>query len=454
VLLVLDAGPSPANELLEATASTAAIAKVTLPPAGVANVFISSTISTRALEALGVWSWILPNLPAADRVKTAEAAILGLLWMLTPYKVVRLVHAVRRPLLAPGFKAPAVHPRAYGSTQATLTDAAFELSEASTASVNVEAAWEDPVDDLSKPVPQLVKTSQHAFKLVVPDPLGLGPETQAMKVVAPARPFALYPGGGGAVHTIGDTKHHAISYTCTGISRFVEFFRKSSTEVFSSAGPVTVDPLGLDPNEVVVTYQSTVLEPKTDYTVDAKNGTIAVTNSDYWGKSLELTWVPADTETGKARVVQVLSSARPAAPKVAKVSPAWSVSGVGGSLASGGISYSRTGGYLRVYLERPWFSSGAGERLGVVSLPPGEGSFYGGLTAGQEAQLVTTMGLDPISASSGNGSYPLSPASFTGTVPVPVVPYRPAYSSPPRLRLVEDSGPGAPELSIWPFEVH
>ncbi|HTV11954.1 MAG TPA: hypothetical protein VME20_08825 [Acidimicrobiales bacterium] len=453
-LLVLEAGPSPSNELLQATASTAALVKVTLPPASVANIFISSTISAPALGTLGVWSWILPNLPAADRVKTTEAAILGLLWMLTPYKVVRLVHAVRVPLLAPALRAPVVHPRAYGSAQATITDAAYELSEPSTASVNVEAAWVDPVDDLSKPGPQLVKTSQHAFKLVVPDPLGLGPEAQAMKVVAPARPFALYPGGGGAVHTIGDTKHHAISYTCTGISRFVEFFRTSATKVFSSASPLTIDPLGLDPNEVVVAYQSTVLETKTDYTLDAKNGTIAVTNSHYWGKSLDLTWVPADTATGKAHVVQVLSSARPAAPKVAKVTPAWSVSGVGGSLASGGISYARTGGYLRVYLERPWFSSGVDERLGVVSSPPGEGSFYAGLSVAQQAQWVTTMGLDPVSVSSGNGSYPLSPSSFTGTVPVPVVPYRPAYSSPPRLQLVENSGPGAPVVSIWPFEVH
>ncbi|HMK97069.1 MAG TPA: hypothetical protein VK425_05935 [Acidimicrobiales bacterium] len=454
LLLVLEAGTVSGNELLPATASTAAVAKLTLPPAGVANVFISSTISLPALETLGVWSWLLPNVPAPDRVKTAEAAVLGLLWMLTPYKVVRLVYAVRTPLLGPRFKLPVLHPRPYGSAQATLSDPEFVLSEPSTASVNVDASWVDPIDDLSKPGPVLVKTSQHAFKLAVPDPLALGPEAQAMKVVPPTLPFALYPGGGGAVHTIGDTKHHAISYTCTGTSRFVEFFRKTETQVFGSSSPVTIDPLGLDPNEVVLAYQSTVLLAKADYTVDAKNGTVSVTNSQYWGKSLDVTWVPADTATGPARVVQVLSSARPAAPKVVKVTPAWSVSGVGGSLASGGISYSRTGGFLRVYMERPWFSSGAQERLGVVASPAGEGSFYAGLTPAQQAQWVTTMGLDPISVSSGSGSYPLSPASFTGAVPVPLVPYRPAYSSPPRLRLVEDSGPGAPLLAIWPFEVH
>ncbi|HUB71072.1 MAG TPA: hypothetical protein VL984_11670, partial [Acidimicrobiales bacterium] len=454
VLLVLQDGAVQSNELVAGTASTAALAKVTLPPASVANILISSTLSAAALEDLGVWAWILDNLPAADRLKTAEAAVLGLLWMLTPYKVLRLVHAVRTPLLEPAFRLPILHTRAYGSTQATLSDPDFVLSEPSTASVNVEAAWTDPVDDLSNPGPVLVKTSQHAFKLTVPDPLPLGPETQAMKVVPPELPFALYPGGGGAVHTIGDTKHHAISYTCTGTSRFVEFFRRTGTEVFSSAAPVTVDPLGLDPNEVVLAYQSTVLAVNTDYTVDPKNGTVAVTNSNYWGKTLDITWAPSDTATGPARLVEVLSSARPAAPKVVKVTPAWAVSDVGGSLASGRISYSRTGGALRVYLQRPWFSSGAGERLGVVAVPPGEGSFYKGLTQAQIAQWVTTMGLDPISVSSGNGNYPLSPASFSGTVPVPAVPYRPKYTSPPLLHLVEDPGPGAPELAIWPYEVH
>lgn len=457
VLLLLGAGALPTNELVPATSSTAAVAKVTLPPAYVANVFISSTISLPALATLGVWSWILAVLPAAERKAVAARAIEGGLWMLTPFRVVRMVHAVRLPLEAPRFRAPVVKPRTYGSVQATLTDASFLVSEISTASVDVEATWTDPVDNLANPGPTTVTTAQHAFKLIVPDPEPLGPFAQPMKVIAPPTVFALSPGGSGAVHTIGDTKHHDVSYTCTGTSRFVEFFRQTVTQTFTSA-PFTVDLLGLDEREVVITDKAVnppyVLRQGVDYKVDAKAGQVTILASKYQGVPLDVTWAPTDTLTGAGHRVQVLSSARPAAPKVAKVTPAWSVSGVGGSLASGGLTYSRKGGYLRVYLERPWFSSGADELLGVVAVPPGSGTFYAGLSAADQAQWTTTMGLDPISLSSGTQGYPVSPSSFTGTVKIPPVPYRPEYSSPPSLKLVEDAGPSAPHLDIWPFEVH
>jgi hypothetical protein len=67
--------------------------------------------------------------------------------MLTPYRLIRLVHAVRQPLRAPHFVGPIVEGRPYGSTQATIIDGAFVVDERSTANVDVEATWTDPVDD-------------------------------------------------------------------------------------------------------------------------------------------------------------------------------------------------------------------------------------------------------------------------------------------------------------------
>ena len=93
---------------------------MTLPPAGMAIIYVSSTLSLPALETLGVWSWLLEAAPAAERANLTKAALAGLLWMLTPYRVLRLVHAVRKPLEAPAFRAPVVEPRAYGAVQATF----------------------------------------------------------------------------------------------------------------------------------------------------------------------------------------------------------------------------------------------------------------------------------------------------------------------------------------------
>ncbi|MCX7597622.1 MAG: hypothetical protein N2512_01955, partial [Armatimonadetes bacterium] len=71
------------------------------------------------------------------------------------------------------------------------------------------------------------------------------------------------------------------------------------------------------------------------------------------------------TRASAVREIDVLSSARPAAPKVLYVIPAFGWTETSGGPA-GPISRTREGGWLRVYLERPWFSSGDGELLGVV----------------------------------------------------------------------------------------
>ncbi len=69
------------------------------------------------------------------------------------------------------------------------------------------------------------------------------------------------------------------------------------------------------------------------------------------------------TRTSPVKTVDVLSTARPAAPNQLYSVPAfgWSSSVQGKTTES-----TRAGGWLRVYLDRPWFSSGDGELLGVV----------------------------------------------------------------------------------------
>lgn len=67
--------------------------------------------------------------------------------------------------------------------------------------------------------------------------------------------------------------------------------------------------------------------------------------------------------TGPEVTLQILSTARPEAPKVRYIIPTfqWVI-----EKSEGEIKQKRLGGGLRIYLERPWFSSGAGELLGVV----------------------------------------------------------------------------------------
>jgi hypothetical protein len=68
---------------------------------------------------------------------------------------------------------------------------------------------------------------------------------------------------------------------------------------------------------------------------------------------------------GSSTTIDVLSSARPLAPTVAYCVPSFSWSPSAPSTVKSVSSRSRRGG-IRIYLERPWYSSGQGERLGVV----------------------------------------------------------------------------------------
>jgi len=94
--------------------------------------------------------------------------------------------------------------------------------------------------------------------------------------------------------------------------------------------------------------------------------------------------------------INILNSARPAAPKPLYVIPTfgWQPSVEGTWTVS-----KRSGGGLRVYLERPWFSSGEGELLGAVlweCSPPPHADFSGFEVPEFLRTLVTQWGKDPI----------------------------------------------------------
>lgn len=106
-------------------------------------------------------------------------------------------------------------------------------------------------------------------------------------------------------HNFGDTKFHRVNYVPTAATRFREYFPDSITKV---------------PANVTV-------------------------------------------EGAPSAPVLILNSARPEAPKVLYVVPTFEwVESAG----AGVVKRTRKGGGLRVYLERPWYSSGDGELLGVV----------------------------------------------------------------------------------------
>ncbi|MGV7229656.1 MAG: hypothetical protein ACQ9IQ_13460, partial [Nitrospirales bacterium] len=114
------------------------------------------------------------------------------------------------------------------------------------------------------------------------------------------------------LHRFGDTKYRCVAYTAIGTSRYREYFRPMQDE------------------------EMDLLE----------NGKLP----------------PRWTRSSPAIMLDILNTAQPEAPKILYVIPTfkWESSPQG---------HKRVGGGLRVYLDRPWYSSGDGEQLAVVLYP-------------------------------------------------------------------------------------
>ncbi len=111
-------------------------------------------------------------------------------------------------------------------------------------------------------------------------------------------------------HEFGDTKHHLVTYRPVATTRFREYFHPD----------ITSDPANIQ--------------------FEGPDVTLSVPNS-----------------------------ARPAPPKVRYVVPTF---GWAESKTEKGETRTRRGGGLRIYLDRPWYSSGRGEKLAVVLPQPPE----------------------------------------------------------------------------------
>lgn len=218
--------------------------------------------------------------------------------------------------------------RTTGSVESGLVGA-VDVHGPSTEQVTAEATWTEFTDDLSRPVPQEAEVSGVGFTTVI------RPE-EDLAVLAGAVPADVtveVPGFGPvtvhrAVHRWGDTKHRRVTYRLRADTRYREYF----------------DPMP-DGGSVV-------------------------------GPDVELS---------------VPSSAPPAAPIVHSVLPLlrWDVGTEPEQPMA--VRRSRRPG-VRIYLERPWYSSGEGELLAVLVAP-------GGVDARAETH-VSQWGADPIWLSS------------------------------------------------------
>lgn len=371
--------------------------RVELGKGDVATVRLSSYLDPDQgdVDRMALLRWMEANEPASVAAFRQEVAA-GMHWMVTPYRTLTLVHAVRQPLLRPRFVSlsPA---RELRDTFVTLDDAAMELSRKSTSRLDLLATWNETIDSLASPGPVQTQGSARPFQFNVP------------LAASPAGETTLHVSGR---HEFHDTKYRRVSYAADATSRFAEYFAerkdKESLRAYRAvhlSAPVKDD--GIDwggvvegSEGVVAADGSTRYVRGTDYVMDYAKGTLTpLTSLD--GVRVNITFIapPIVRRTAAPVELDIPSTARPAAPKVLYLVPTFGWSG--GATKDGTLYTSeRRGGGLRAYLERPWFSSGDGELLGVV--------IWSGATPPPDSAkpFVSDWGLDPLYRSAATTAAP------------------------------------------------
>lgn len=333
---------------------------VSVPPGEQVHVALSSTLDPEDLALFGLWrshrasvvgrDWAHDQRAAAETL--TRAAVSGWTWWLTPSTDLRLVHAVPAPVRPPQLSALKVHLRPPGTALAAL-NGAVDLHGASTGTLVVRANWTDKVDDLNEPGPREIAKND----VVVDSPVGEAENTGILYLcdyLPWMAPSARTPADGSsagvlangtvglhrAIQTFADTRYRRVTYVPSGRTRYAEFFEPA---------------LLPDPND-----------PASAPLLD-----------------------------GPPVVVDVPSSTRPAAPVVLDTVPLlrWEEA-VEPAEPFAWRRVRRSG--MRVWLARPWYSSGDGETLGVI--------VTSGQRGGRQVPNAATSlwGADPIQHDGGN----------------------------------------------------
>ena len=320
---------------------------VALAKAEVARIPVSCFIGKDDLELMAVWEWMrewvqglretnpgrLAQL-ASDLNHATRRALEGGHWMLTPPHELVLVSAVRQPLGHPRFERLQAD-RELGAT-ATRFAGALAVHGRSTSRVELLAQWTEPVDrDDGQPPELAVAHAALADELILTE---LPPAGHTVLLRTGDRPAGLYRSD---EDTIRFTSEASVRHDFHDTRhRRVRYGARATTRFREYFPPD-------DPGDF--------------------------------------------TRTGETIEVSVPASARPAAPQ-----PLYAVPTFGWErLDETGVRVSRRlGGGLRIYLARPWYSSGEDERLAVVYLD-GE---LGALDRRELRHLVTQWGRDPVVA--------------------------------------------------------
>lgn len=375
------------------------------------------------LRFLGMWSWLIerldqlvasgqltPNDRNARESQLKSLAMLGILWMLTPARTITLVHAVQQPLEPPTITRLALS-RPPGATFAGV-DAAIRVHAQTSGQLELRATWSEPAPDGGTP------TSMSGSVFATPTVIPVGRDTMAFSSVtmdeldlqvsdAVNRMRAQFEEFLGNTRRFrppsADAVREVIQFKSTWQPMLFAYDGLPLTERWRELSGVGVNinsvalamrerppeapgsfPFGLHPEVQKVEQVALELRDHAQRAIDTVATMRAGPHHDFGDtKHRTITYRAVTTtrfgdcfaDRGLARtrasagvVVPLKSTASPLRPQVRNLVPAFPWKRAGD--VAQGYTSERGAGAVRVYLDGPWFSSGAGELLGVVVASP------------------------------------------------------------------------------------
>jgi hypothetical protein len=358
---------------------------------------LSSRINTGDLGMLGMYNWISQFYGGAVPAAFQQDAVNGLHWSMTPFTTVQLVYAVQKPLLAPAF--PVMGPlKQLGWTYAEIFGD-LTYSPKSTARTDLLANWGEPVDNGPDAVaPQGPGAPDTTLKPMMSTVFTI-PSSHEQRATETDR----FEGR----HEFFDTKHRVVSYSGKSTSAFTEHYQGTDSLIVPSPGTPKAlalpghPGLGLEDGSVKVTgTNGTEYHENTAFTLNTTAGTItfiAPPAGPPTGSTVQIEFLPpVSVETVKPTTLNILSSARPLAPDVAFIVPIYEWRKVHATPSA--VLSGRSPSALRIFMSRPWWSSGIGELLGVVTWPEAEKRDIVSTISPTDELYVSDWGADPVFA--------------------------------------------------------
>lgn len=329
--------------------------RVKVPKAAVINVDVSEAVS-KLLEG---HFHLVQRLTPAQRTNLRQGIRNGRHWMLSGRRQIQLIHAVQRPLLKPTIASMSAERPALGAETIDVTGV-VNGSAASTRQLNFSMEYTDDLwlDDTSAPTTTTTRGPMGKTQWTAPPVPPSDTAAASVDNVNVELTVSLY-----------DTKRHLLKVKTAALSRFSQYFTEA--KAFSFTSPVVLNSKGVVARSVEIRNATTrdAYRWGKDFTVNGAQGKVTRKSGIPSGTKVIARYVPLpisriSTEGGAPLFeVDVPASLPPLSPVIHEVIPASSLTE---TVEASKITRRRNGKLFRVWLKPPWFTSGNGERLGVL----------------------------------------------------------------------------------------